>query len=80
MFLREAEHRMIDVFDDLKFYFKYASSAYDIVCPSPNGNVLVDTVCTSRIERSIALNKFCSSRMSSLILKGSLLAMIRARR
>ena len=57
MFLREAEHRMIDVFDDLKFYFKYASSAYDIVCPSPNGNDLVDTVCASRMERPVSTDK-----------------------
>jgi len=32
---------LIDVFDNLAFYFKYASSAYDITCVRPNGNTLV---------------------------------------
>ncbi|THH15224.1 hypothetical protein EW146_g5209 [Bondarzewia mesenterica] len=30
-----------DLYDDLVFYFKYASSAYSVSCPSPNGNTLV---------------------------------------
>ncbi|KAF9459039.1 alpha/beta-hydrolase [Collybia nuda] len=30
-----------NVFKDLVHYFKYASSAYSIICPRPNGNTLV---------------------------------------
>jgi len=30
-----------DVYRDLVFYFKYASSAYTLICPKPNGNILV---------------------------------------
>ncbi|TFK53449.1 alpha/beta-hydrolase [Heliocybe sulcata] len=41
---RGLEKRSISeaLYDDLFFYFKYASSAYSIVCASPNGNVLVE--------------------------------------
>ncbi|KAH8825149.1 alpha/beta-hydrolase [Flagelloscypha sp. PMI_526] len=32
------------LFDELKNYFKYASSAYSITCPKPNGNTLVKLI------------------------------------
>ncbi|KAF7431029.1 hypothetical protein PC9H_006745 [Pleurotus ostreatus] len=32
------------VFDDLVFYFQYASSAYNDVCAQPNGNTLVQRI------------------------------------
>ncbi|PFH50300.1 hypothetical protein AMATHDRAFT_75703 [Amanita thiersii Skay4041] len=32
------------LFNDLVFYFKYASSAYQLVCPNPNGNTLVAVI------------------------------------
>lgn len=33
-----------DVYDNLVFYFKYASSAYSDTCAKPNGNTLVTEV------------------------------------
>ena len=33
-----------DVYNDLVFYFKYASSAYSLNCTKPNGNTLVEEV------------------------------------
>ncbi|KAF8983310.1 Alpha/Beta hydrolase protein [Cyathus striatus] len=33
-----------DTFNDLVFYFQYASSAYSLVCPKPNGNTLVTMI------------------------------------
>lgn len=30
-----------DLYEDLVYYFKYATSAYSPVCPRPNGNSLV---------------------------------------
>ncbi|KAF9483201.1 alpha/beta-hydrolase [Pholiota conissans] len=30
-----------DLYEDLVYYFKYATSAYNSVCPRPNGNTLV---------------------------------------
>ena len=32
---------IVDLYDDLVHYFKYASSAYSFVCLRPNGNTLV---------------------------------------
>lgn len=37
----------IAVYDDLVFYFQYASSAYSTTCASPNGNTLVTEVSKS---------------------------------
>ena len=34
-------HPWTDLYHDLVHYFKYASSAYILVCPRPNGNSLV---------------------------------------
>lgn len=39
-----------DVYNDLVFYFQYASSAYSLNCSSPNGNTLVKEVCSFLIE------------------------------
>lgn len=33
-----------EIFEQLVFYFKYASSAYTLLCPKPNGNHLVSPV------------------------------------
>ncbi|KAI0318750.1 alpha/beta-hydrolase [Amylostereum chailletii] len=35
---------MQSVYDDLIFYFQYASSAYDIVCARPNGNTMIASI------------------------------------
>ncbi|KAL0958318.1 hypothetical protein HGRIS_000463 [Hohenbuehelia grisea] len=32
------------LFDEHKFYYQYASSAYSDSCPRPNGNVLIETI------------------------------------
>lgn len=36
-----------DVYADLVYYFKYASSAYSEICLYPNGNTLVEQVCNA---------------------------------
>jgi hypothetical protein len=42
-----------DIYNDLLFYFKYASSAYSTHCRKPNGNVLVKPV--RRIEFTLSV-------------------------
>lgn len=43
------------IYDDLVFYFQYASSAYSTTCASPNGNTLVTEVSKS-LTRSDAID------------------------
>lgn len=41
------------IYDDLVYYFQYASSAYSDSCANPNGNTLIEEVsllCTVTLE------------------------------
>jgi len=61
----------LGVFNDLVFYFQYASSAYANVCARPNGNTLVQQVVTIHIRFAglLPLPRLSRSRKVAPILK-----------
>ncbi|KAF8507716.1 Alpha/Beta hydrolase protein [Gautieria morchelliformis] len=61
-----------DVYLDLVFYFKYASSAYAPICPHPNGQVLVETFNSLIIGTQGYIARDDSRKEIVLALRGSM--------
>ncbi|KAF8517176.1 alpha/beta-hydrolase, partial [Hysterangium stoloniferum] len=60
------------VYEDLVFYFKYASSSYSVFCPNPNGHVLVHSVSDEMPKAQGFLARDDGRREFVLALRGSL--------
>ncbi|EPQ56301.1 alpha/beta-hydrolase [Gloeophyllum trabeum ATCC 11539] len=71
--LRSLEKRAISeaLYDDLFFYFKYASSAYHSTCANPNGNTLVEEFSNLTTDTQGFIARDDTRKEVAVVLRGS---------